>query len=63
MICLKSPKSSEFTKRKSTNSGQEALTMLISSFLTTVQLIFKNREIRKIKSYASGGMRTATPGF
>ena len=56
MICLKSPKSSEFTKRKSTNSGQEALTMLISSFLTTVQLIFKNREIRKIKSYAFRGM-------
>jgi len=25
-----------------TNSGQKSLTMLISSFLTTIQLIFKN---------------------
>jgi len=35
--------------------------MLISFFLTTIQLIFKNQEIRKIKSYASGGILTRNP--
>ena len=40
MSCLKSAKSSEVAIF-STNSGQEALTMFISSFLTTVHMIFK----------------------
>jgi len=37
--------------------------MLILSFLTTIQLIFKNREIKEITSYASDGNRTRNPGF
>jgi len=44
-----------------TNSGKKSLTMFISSCLTTVQLNFKNREIKKIKSYTSGGIRTRNP--
>ena len=48
MICLKSPESSEFAKK----SGQKSISMLMLSLLTTIQLIFINREIQKIKSYA-----------
>ena len=51
MICLKSSKSSQIAKNK--NSGQTSLTRLILSFLTSMQLILKNSEIKKIKRYAS----------
>jgi len=42
-----------------TNSGQKSLTVLILSFLTTIQLIFKNknREIKKIKVMPSVGFK------
>ena len=43
MICLKSPKSSEFAIIL-TNSGQKSLTLFISSCLTTIQLNCKNSE-------------------
>ena len=44
-----------------TNSGQKSLTMFISSCLTTIQLNFENREIKKTKSCASGGVLTCNP--
>ena len=40
MICLESPKSSELQNKKYTNSGQNSLTMFISSVVTTINLIF-----------------------
>ena len=46
MICLKSPKSFEFAFF-STNRGQKSLTMFFHYVLTTVQLNFKNSEIKK----------------
>ena len=35
--------------------------MFISSCFTTIQLNFKNSEIKKLKSYASSGIRTRNP--
>ena len=58
MICLKSPKSSEFDKTL-TNIGQKSFTMFIVSCCNNNLIIFfLNREIKKIISYAS-----AIPGF
>ena len=57
----KSPKSSEFVIFL-TNSGQKSLTMFISSFFTTIQLNFKNREIKK-KSTPPLGFKPAIAGF
>ena len=48
MICLNSPKSSEFAICL-TNSGQKSLTMFMLPVSTTFQLNFKYREIRKYK--------------
>ena len=52
MICLKSPKSSEFGK---------IINNVHFIILTTIQLNLKNREIKKIKSNASGRIRTRNP--
>ena len=43
MICLKSPKSSEFAIRL-TNSGKLSLTTLILSFLTTINWFLKKEK-------------------
>ena len=58
MSCLISPKSSEFDKKKKPTLVKNPSLCWFYHFLTTSQLIFKNREIKKIKGYASGGIRT-----
>ena len=63
MICLKSPKSSEFAIfLTNTYSGQKSLTMFISSYCNNYLIEFlKIRKIKQIKSYASDGIRTSNP--
>ena len=55
--CLNSPKSSEFAKK---TVVKNPILCLFHHVLTTIQLIFKNREIKNIKCSASVGIR---PGF
>ena len=57
IICLKSQTSSEFAKK---TVVKNPILCLFHHVLTTIQLIFKNREIKNIKCSASVGIR---PGF
>ena len=57
MICLKSPNSSEFAIFYN-QQWSKILNYMFYHVLTTIQLNFKISEIKKIKSYASSGIRT-----
>ena len=56
MICLK-------PQKISFNKLVKMLNCLFHHVLITFQLIFKNREIKKIKSYVSVGFEPAIPVF
>jgi len=62
MICLKSPKSSEFDIVLA-NSGQISLTMFISSCVINYSIDFLKIGKFKKKGYASGGIRTHNTWF
>ena len=62
MICLKSPKSSEFAIFF--NSGQKSLTKFISSYCNNYLIeFFENREINKYQVMPLMGFEPAYPGF
>ena len=61
MICLKSPKSSEFDIVLA-NSGQISLTMFISSCVINYSIDFL-KIVKFKKGYASGGIRTHNTWF
>jgi len=45
----------------SKNDVEHIFSLIKYYVLTTIQMIFENREIKKIKSYVSGGIHTRNP--